>query len=120
MYCIYHLRKLKVLDGIGVDAQELALARDTFSGKLTVEFLVEKLGHKRFAHIRELDLSSCRIRSVQGIRSDPSAPLPLRSALLCSAQRVNAHEHCPIANPVGSLRFSRRAAGGVCAGTSRA
>ena len=43
------------------------MARDTFSGKLTVEFLVEKLGHKRFAHIRELDLSSCRIRYIESL-----------------------------------------------------
>eukprot|EP00941_MAST-03F_sp_MAST-3F-sp1_P003667 g3667.t1 len=67
LYSIYHLRKLKVLDGIGVDAQELAQARETFSGKLTVEFLTEKLGHKRFAHIRELDLSSCRIRFIESL-----------------------------------------------------
>ena len=46
LYCIYYLRKLKVLDGIGVDPTEQQLAREKYSGKLTAEFLAEKIGHK--------------------------------------------------------------------------
>ena len=67
LYCIYHLRKLKVLDGIGVDSSEQHQAREKYSGKLTSEFLAEKIGHKYFEHIRELDLSSCRIREIENL-----------------------------------------------------
>ena len=64
LYSVYYLRKLKVLDGIGVDVNEQAMAREKYSGKLSTEFLVEKIGHNFFDHIRELDLGSCRIRFV--------------------------------------------------------
>ena len=65
LYCVYYLRKLKVLDGTGVDINEQHSAREKYSGKLTAEFLAEKIGHKYFEHIRELDLSSCRIREIE-------------------------------------------------------
>ena len=42
-YCVYYLRKLKVLDGIGVDINEQQSAREKYSGKLTAEFLAEKI-----------------------------------------------------------------------------
>ena len=70
LYCVYYLRKLKVLDGIGVDINEQQSAREKYSGKLTAEFLAEKIGHKYFEHIRELDLSSCRIREIEHLSGD--------------------------------------------------
>ena len=70
LYCVYYLRKLKVLDGIGVDINEQQAAREKYSGKLTAEFLAEKIGHKYFEHIRELDLSSCRIREIEHLSGD--------------------------------------------------
>eukprot|EP00949_MAST-11_sp_MAST-11-sp1_P004981 g4981.t1 len=70
LYCIYYLRKLKVLDGVGVDINEQQQARAKYSGKLTSEFLAEKIGHKYFEHIRELDLSSCRIREIEHLSGD--------------------------------------------------
>ena len=54
-----------MLDGIGIDAAEQKEAHTKYSGKLTAEFLLEKIGHKYFEHIRELDLSSCRIREIE-------------------------------------------------------
>lgn len=68
LYCVYYLRKLKVLDGIGVDQGEQQAAREQYSGKLTAEFLADKIGHKYFEHIRELDLSSCRVRLIEALR----------------------------------------------------
>ena len=62
LYTIFHLKKLKVLDGLGVESSEQAAANDTYSGRLTEEFVVEKLGHKFFDHVSELDLSSNKIR----------------------------------------------------------
>ena len=51
-----------MLDGLGVESSEQAAANDTYSGRLTEEFVVEKLGHKFFDHVSELDLSSNKIR----------------------------------------------------------
>jgi len=45
LYSIFHLRKLKVLDGLGVETAEQSAANDAYAGRLTHEFLVEKLGH---------------------------------------------------------------------------
>ncbi len=100
IYCVYYMRKLKVLDGIGVDAAEQQMAREKYSGKLTSEFLTEKIGvrsyfcfdmlnvpkrqknsqapmyldgflqHKYFEHIRELDLSGCRIKEIENLCGD--------------------------------------------------
>ncbi len=39
IYCIFHLRKLKVLDGISIEQQEHTDAKETFAGRLTEEIL---------------------------------------------------------------------------------
>ena len=67
LYTVYHLRRLKVLDGVGVDSAEQSAARERYSGRLTAEFLEEKIGHAYFEAIRELDLASCRIREIEGL-----------------------------------------------------
>lgn len=40
------------------------LAKDTFGGRLTPDFVAEKLGHSNFHDVRELDLPNCSIRIV--------------------------------------------------------
>jgi Leucine-rich repeat (LRR) protein len=70
LYSIYHLRKLKVLDGTAVDSNEQSLARDRYSGKLTTDFLIEKLGHYKFDNIRELELASCRVREIEQLSGE--------------------------------------------------
>lgn len=40
------------------------IAKDTFDGRLTVDFIVERLGHTSFCSLRELDLPNCGIRTV--------------------------------------------------------
>eukprot|EP01029_Cantina_marsupialis_P011755 TRINITY_DN26150_c0_g1_i1.p1 TRINITY_DN26150_c0_g1~~TRINITY_DN26150_c0_g1_i1.p1 ORF type:complete len:1335 (+),score=239.95 TRINITY_DN26150_c0_g1_i1:107-4111(+) len=65
LYTVYHLRKVKVLDSVGVDANEQMLARDKYCGKLTKEFLVDKIGTVYFERIHELDLNSCKIREIE-------------------------------------------------------
>jgi Leucine-rich repeat (LRR) protein len=64
LYSVYYLQKLKVLDGAGVDVNERSLARERYSGKLTFDFLTEKLGHSEFEQVRELELASCRLREI--------------------------------------------------------
>jgi len=63
-YIIYHLRKLKVLDGLGIEAAEQATAKSKYAGRLTRDFLEEKVGHRFFEHLRELDLSAMRVRDL--------------------------------------------------------
>ena len=43
IYCIFHLRKLRVLDGLSIDNQEHQEAKETFSGRLTEEILNSRL-----------------------------------------------------------------------------
>lgn len=40
IYCIFNLRKLRVLDGLSIDPNEHLEAKDTFMGRLTDEMLV--------------------------------------------------------------------------------
>ncbi|XP_076442127.1 leucine-rich repeat-containing protein 9-like isoform X2 [Babylonia areolata] len=64
LFVIYHLKTLKALDGNAVEAQEGNSAKDMFGGRLTPDFVAEKLGHATFQDVRELDLPSCSIRIV--------------------------------------------------------
>ncbi|GFN97682.1 leucine-rich repeat-containing protein 9 [Plakobranchus ocellatus] len=64
MFVIYHLRSLKALDGSAIEAQEGNMAKDMFGGRLTPDFVAEKLGHASFLEVRELDLPNCAIRTV--------------------------------------------------------
>lgn len=43
IFCIFTLRKLRVLDGISIDPQEHSEAKDTFSGRLTSEIMLQRL-----------------------------------------------------------------------------
>ncbi|XP_005098353.1 leucine-rich repeat-containing protein 9 [Aplysia californica] len=64
LFVIYHLRSLKALDGTAIEAHEGNMAKDTFGGRLTPDFIAEKLGHSSFLEVRELDLPNCAIRTV--------------------------------------------------------
>nr|XP_022332452.1 leucine-rich repeat-containing protein 9-like isoform X4 [Crassostrea virginica] len=64
LFIIYHLKNLKALDGSAIEAMEGNLAKDTFGGRLTPDFVAEKLGHSNFQDVRELDLPNCSIRIV--------------------------------------------------------
>jgi hypothetical protein len=59
---------LQVLDGVSVDSEEVAASKDVYSGRLTIELLEEKIGHAHFETIRELDVSSCRIREIEALK----------------------------------------------------
>lgn len=72
-FTVYHLKRIKVLDGLGVDAAEATNASDRFAGRLTREYLEDKVGAAAFPSLRELDLSGCRIRKV-----DPLHPTDFR------------------------------------------
>jgi hypothetical protein len=49
---------------MGIEASEQAAAKSKYAGKLTLDFLEERVGHRFFEHLRELDLSGFRIRDL--------------------------------------------------------
>ena len=65
IYCIYHLRKLRVLDGVSIDPREHMEAKETFSGRLTDELLHTRIGNQKMGDIRLLDLSNCKLRDFE-------------------------------------------------------
>jgi len=64
LFLIYHLPHLKVLDGIPVSSSEGDMAKEAFGGKLTTDFITERLGHSNFSEICELDLPNCNLQTV--------------------------------------------------------
>ncbi|KAL3874482.1 hypothetical protein ACJMK2_037491, partial [Sinanodonta woodiana] len=64
LFVIYHLKTLKALDGSAIDASEGSLAKDTFGGRLTPDFVAEKLGHSNFQEVRELDMPNSSLRII--------------------------------------------------------
>ncbi|OQR81027.1 hypothetical protein ACHHYP_16851 [Achlya hypogyna] len=63
LYTVYNLRRIKVLDGVSISSELQFEAKQKYSGKLTTDFLIEKIGHA-FNRIHEMELSSCRIREI--------------------------------------------------------
>ena len=61
---VYHLNKLKVLDGIGIDSVQTKAARSKYAGRLTFDLLEEKLGTRSFEGLRELDIVGMRLRNL--------------------------------------------------------
>eukprot|EP00760_Papus_ankaliazontas_P017886 PhM_4_TR17392/c0_g1_i1/m.92790 len=64
LYAVFHLKKLKVLDGVPVDAAETQLARETLSGKMTLELLLERTNRQPTDTVKELNLSSCSLKEI--------------------------------------------------------
>jgi Leucine-rich repeat (LRR) protein len=48
IYCIFNLRRLRVLDGLSVENSECIEAKETFAGRLTTEILDQRLGGHTF------------------------------------------------------------------------
>lgn len=65
LHTIFYLKKLKVLDGVPVDMQELHDARDKYAGRITEEWIEEHLGHRDFGQVTELQLPGAFIREAQ-------------------------------------------------------
>ncbi|KAI8913666.1 hypothetical protein EDD86DRAFT_201175, partial [Gorgonomyces haynaldii] len=64
LFTMFHLSRLKILNGSGITPKEQSQAREEFMGRLTIELLGEKIGHFTFKNITELDLRNCKIREV--------------------------------------------------------
>lgn len=88
LFTVYHLRRLKVLDGVSITADEHQEARERYSGRMTVDFLEEKLGAERLATVAELDLSNCRIRDIERL---PASRFQCLSKLNLTGNVLTAH-----------------------------
>lgn len=62
IYCIFHLRRLRVLDGLSIENPECAEAKETFAGRMTQEILDSKLKGSTMQTVKELDLTGCKLR----------------------------------------------------------
>ncbi|XP_025105112.1 leucine-rich repeat-containing protein 9-like isoform X2 [Pomacea canaliculata] len=64
LFIIFHLRMLKALDGDAIEAHEGIASREAFGGRLTLDFVAEKVGHTTFEDVQELDFPNFGIRAV--------------------------------------------------------
>jgi len=62
IFILFYMKKLKVLDGISIEASETQLARETYTGRLSDEVLESRLNGTPAAEIRVLDLSNCKLK----------------------------------------------------------
>lgn len=75
LHIIFHLKKLKVLDGVGIEQTEQAFAKETFGGRLTKDLLESKLGGMSLSEIKILDLSNAKLRSFDNMFNGDTFPL---------------------------------------------
>ncbi|XP_065844626.1 leucine-rich repeat-containing protein 9-like isoform X3 [Oscarella lobularis] len=67
---IFHLKSLKALDNCVIDSTEIALAKEKFGGRLTLEYISERLGGGDVASLTQADFVQSGIRHVELERSD--------------------------------------------------
>lgn len=68
-FAVFTLRKLKVLDGVGIEPADMHSAKEKFAGKLTTDVLIERLGHSCWERVLELDLSRSKLRELDALRA---------------------------------------------------
>ena len=64
LFAIYNLKFLKSLDGALVESSELVESKELFGGKLTCDFIAEKLNNTRLSDAKLMDFSHSGIRMV--------------------------------------------------------
>jgi Leucine-rich repeat (LRR) protein len=74
LHIIFNLKKLKVLDGVGIEQSEQAFAKETFGGRLTKDLLESKLGGLTTQEIKILDLSNSKLRSFDNMFNSETFP----------------------------------------------
>lgn len=64
-YVVFQVKRLKVLDGISIDAAEIQRSKDTFAGRISAELLRERLpAGAEWGLARELNLASCALKEI--------------------------------------------------------
>jgi hypothetical protein len=74
LYSLFHLRKLKVLDGTPVEPSEASAASDMFLGRLNEDILLQRAASRPFNAIVDLDLSSLRLRDLADLITSSNFP----------------------------------------------
>jgi len=74
IYCIFHLQKLKVLDGVSKEHSEMIDAKDTFAGRLTDEILELRADGRKLKDLKELDLSSQKLKDFDNMFDETMFP----------------------------------------------
>lgn len=64
---INYLPKLKILNRIQIDKNELLAAKEYFEGRITSELLESKIGNENPINIKELDLSNNKLKDFENI-----------------------------------------------------
>jgi Leucine-rich repeat (LRR) protein len=91
LFMIFHLKKLKVLDGIAIESDEMTMSVEVFSGRLSEESLISRISGLNFKQVRELDLSNMKIRDLADV---------LNGSVLCNLKVLNL-DHNLISDCVG-------------------
>jgi Leucine-rich repeat (LRR) protein len=66
-FTIFQLKKLKVLDGIGIEPNETKSAKAMFAGRLTEEILEARLRGLTTDNVKTLDLSNTKLRDFEDV-----------------------------------------------------
>ena len=106
IFTLFHLKKLKVLDGISIESGEQQLAKDTFTGRLTEETLHSRLIGIPANEIKILDLSNCKLRDFEDMFNCTQFPhlrdLNLSLNLFISLRPIGYLPHLRILNLSGN------------------
>lgn len=73
-FIIFNLKKLKVLDGISIEMNEINDSKMLFSGRLTEDLLEGRMNGVSQREIMDLDLSSCKIKDFDNIFNESQFP----------------------------------------------
>ncbi|ORY40328.1 L domain-like protein [Neocallimastix californiae] len=65
LFIIFHLSKLKVLDGVANTLKEYSDSREIYLGLLTSDILLQHIGKDQFSSITKLDLRNCKIKNIE-------------------------------------------------------
>lgn len=74
LFVIYHIKDVKVLDGISISQSEYEEAKEAFTGRLSEELLQVKLAGKDFAKIEVMDLTNSSLRDFNEIFNTKKFP----------------------------------------------
>mmetsp|Transcript_24695 Transcript_24695/g.21930 ORF Transcript_24695/g.21930 Transcript_24695/m.21930 type:complete len:388 (+) Transcript_24695:144-1307(+) len=75
VYIIFHLKKrLKVLDGQSIEQNEIQQSNEMFAGRLTDEILEARASTQYFSELKELDISSCKLRDFDDMFDESKFP----------------------------------------------
>ncbi|XP_062511836.1 leucine-rich repeat-containing protein 9-like isoform X2 [Corticium candelabrum] len=61
---VFHLQTLRSLDGIVIEAAESNLAKETFGGRLTQDFIADRIGNTDFTQLTKADFSHLGVKQV--------------------------------------------------------